>query len=105
MANALPRAKQVAVVSALIEGCSIRSTKRLTGVHRDTICKLLVRVGEGCAAMFDQRMVNLGCEQLQIYNFVRRHSTLRTTPAMAAGVEKTMWSVDDLLGESLACAS
>lgn len=39
------------------------------------------------------------------YNFVRRHSTLRTTPAMAAGVEKTMWSVDDLLGEALACAS
>ncbi len=59
MSNSLPRAKQVAVVE-------IRSTERLTGVHRHTICKLLVRVGEGCAKMLDERVVNLGSEQLQL---------------------------------------
>jgi IS1 family transposase len=31
------------------------------------------------------------------YNFVRRHNTLRCTPAMAAGVVGTFWSVGDLL--------
>ena len=31
------------------------------------------------------------------YNFVRRHNTLRCTPAMAAGVESTFWSVGNLL--------
>jgi IS1 family transposase len=31
------------------------------------------------------------------YNFVRRHSTLRCTPAMAAGVEQSFWSVGELL--------
>jgi hypothetical protein len=31
------------------------------------------------------------------YNFVRRHNTLRCTPAMAAGVESTFWSVGDLV--------
>ena len=31
------------------------------------------------------------------YNFVRRHNTLRCTPAMAAGVESTFWTVADLL--------
>ena len=31
------------------------------------------------------------------YNFVRSHRTLRTTPAMAAGVESTAWSMADLL--------
>jgi hypothetical protein len=31
------------------------------------------------------------------YNFVRRHSTLRCTPAMAAGVAKTFWNVGELL--------
>lgn len=31
------------------------------------------------------------------YNFVRRHQTLRCSPAMAAGVSKTLWSTDDLL--------
>ncbi len=31
------------------------------------------------------------------YNFVRRHNTLRCTPAMAAGVEQSFWSVGDLV--------
>jgi hypothetical protein len=31
-----------------------------------------------------------------VYNFCRVHRTLRCTPAMAAGVIDTLWSVDDL---------
>jgi len=31
------------------------------------------------------------------YNFVKRHSTLRATPAMAAGVEKDFWTVKNLV--------
>jgi IS1 family transposase len=31
------------------------------------------------------------------YNFVKRHSTIRCTPAMAAGVERGFWSVGDLV--------
>jgi hypothetical protein len=31
------------------------------------------------------------------YNFVRRHNTLRCTPAMAAGVTQSFWGVGDLL--------
>ena len=31
------------------------------------------------------------------YNFVKRHNTLRCTPAMAAGVASTTWSVGDLV--------
>jgi IS1 family transposase len=31
------------------------------------------------------------------YNFVRVHQSLRCTPAMAAGVTKTLWSIDDML--------
>ena len=31
------------------------------------------------------------------YNFVKRHNTIRCTPAMAAGVAKTFWSVGDLV--------
>lgn len=32
------------------------------------------------------------------YNYVRRHKTLRTTPAMAAGVSSRLWSMEDLVG-------
>ena len=66
MSNVLPREKQIAVLSALVEGSSIRSTERMTGVHRDTITKLLVRVGDGCAAVLDETMRNLPCERLEI---------------------------------------
>jgi hypothetical protein len=35
------------------------------------------------------------------YNLVRRHQTLRVTPAMAAGVTDTMWSTEQLLDAAL----
>ena len=66
MANHLPREKQVAVISALVEGCSIRSTERMTGVNRETVGTLLLRVGYGCAELLDARMRDLGCTRLEI---------------------------------------
>ena len=49
MANILPKDKQIAAIAALAEGNSIRSIERMTGVHRDTIMRLGVRVGQGYA--------------------------------------------------------
>ena len=34
--------------------------------------------------------------QFMYYNWVRIHKTLRTTPAMAAGLSQSHWSVQDL---------
>ena len=31
------------------------------------------------------------------YNVVKRHNTLKTTPAVACGVTSTQWSVGDLV--------
>lgn len=31
------------------------------------------------------------------YNFRRRHQTLRVTPAMAAGVDRRLWSIEDIV--------
>jgi hypothetical protein len=31
------------------------------------------------------------------YNFVRVHKTLRTSPAMAAGIERRLWSMEDVV--------
>jgi hypothetical protein len=35
------------------------------------------------------------------YNFVRTHGSLKMTPAMAAGVERSFWSVADLVEAAL----
>jgi hypothetical protein len=34
------------------------------------------------------------------YNFVRLHSSLRTTPAIAAGIEARLWSLEELLDQT-----
>ena len=63
MANVLPLDKQVMAISALTEGCAIRAVERLTGVHRDTIMRLGVRIGEGCARLHDTMMQNLQAQR------------------------------------------
>src|SRR5687767_13433105 len=49
----------------LTEGMSIRATERTTGLHRDTVCKLVVHFGEACRRFLDQRMRGLAVEHLQ----------------------------------------
>jgi IS1 family transposase len=66
MANVLNTDKKIAVIGALAEGSSIRSIERITGIHRDTIMRLGVKVGQGCTAMMDAKMRNLPCERLEI---------------------------------------
>lgn len=73
MANVLNTDKQIAVVSALAEGSSIRSIERMTGVHRDTVMRLGVRVGQGCASLMDAKLRDLDCHRLEfdeIWGFI-----------------------------------
>lgn len=57
--NILPHEKQIEIIAALCEGVSIRAAERLTGVHRDTIMRLGVRIGQGSARVHDGMMQNL----------------------------------------------
>jgi IS1 family transposase len=73
MANVLSTDKQIMIVGALAEGSSIRSIERMTGVHRDTIMRLGVKVGQGCTALMDEKMRDLPCTRLEmdeIWGFV-----------------------------------
>src|SRR5579862_300796 len=63
--NKLTTEKQVAVIKALAEGNSIRATSRLTGAAKDTVTKLLVRVGTACADYQDRALVNLPCKRIE----------------------------------------
>jgi transposase len=64
MHNTLEDMRRAQIIAALVEGNSIRSVERMTGIHRDTIMCLMVRVGEGCAAVMDREMRNLNCQRL-----------------------------------------
>jgi IS1 family transposase len=63
--NTLSADKKLAVISGLVEGNSIRSISRMTNVDRNTINSLLLRTGEVCAALLDERMRQLPCRRLQ----------------------------------------
>lgn len=64
--NRLSLARRTQVINCLVEGNSIRSTERMTDTHRDTIMRLLVETGEGCAKLMDERMRSLTCQRLQV---------------------------------------
>jgi IS1 family transposase len=38
----------------------------MTGIHRDTIMRLGVRIGQGCARLLDEKMRNLDCNCLEL---------------------------------------
>jgi hypothetical protein len=71
--NRLPVSKRAAVLRCLVEGNSIRSTVRITGVAKDTVSKLLIDAGRVCAEYQDRTLRDLRCKRLQldeIWSFV-----------------------------------
>lgn len=63
--NKLPQEKQVQVLSALVEGASINSTVRMTGVAKTTILRLLRDVGTACLSFHDQTVRHVKPAKIQ----------------------------------------
>jgi IS1 family transposase len=63
--NQLTTARRTQIVSALVEGNSIRSTSRMTGAAKGTILKLLPELGEACWRFHDQTVRGLRCPRIQ----------------------------------------
>jgi IS1 family transposase len=99
MANVLSSEKQATVIGALAEGNSIRSIERMTGVHRDTIMRLGVRVGQGCEKLMDVKMRDLQCTRIEcdeIWGFIGKKKKNAGTKdrAMGMGDVWTFLSID-----------
>ena len=63
--NTLKQDERVRVVAALVEGNSIRSTSRMTGIARNTVTKLLVDLGTACMRFHDANVCNVKVRRLQ----------------------------------------
>ncbi len=63
--SVLSTKQRVQVVSCLVEGNSVRSTSRLTGIAKGSILKLLVEMGEVCAAYHDKHVWRLHSKRIQ----------------------------------------
>ncbi len=85
--NILPREKQIEVISALTEGLGIRAVARITGVNRETVGKLALHVGRGCAELHDRMMVGvrvnrIECDELWAYVGHKRNPQKSPRPSL-----------------------
>ncbi len=75
----------------LTEGMSIRATERTTGVHRDTLMKLIVLFGNACQRFSDERMRGLKLAHLQFdeqWTFVAKKQSRLTIDQRAESSEQ-----------------
>jgi IS1 family transposase len=73
MANKLPLAKRVQILSMLVEGSSMHSIERVVGVSINTVAKLLAEAGEACIAHHNETVRNVKSKRVQcdeIWSFV-----------------------------------
>ncbi len=63
--NRLSREERGRIIRALVEGNSLRSTVRITGFALNTITKLLVELGDACAAYEDVHLRNLTATRIE----------------------------------------
>lgn len=63
--NKLPVETRVQILSLLVEGSSLRSISRVTGVSINTVTKLLVDAGTACAIFHDEMVRNVKSKRVQ----------------------------------------
>ncbi len=105
--NRITQDQQTRVVAALVEGNSIRSTSRMTGVARNTITSLLLDLAEACAGYHDRYVRNLKVRRLQcdeIWNFVGAKAK-NTTPEKKAEGWGDTWTWTAIDADTKLCVS
>jgi len=60
-----PLDKAAKAIELLVEGCSVSTVERFTGLHHTTILSLLVLVGEKCERLLESRICNLPVQDIQ----------------------------------------
>ena len=78
----LKEKRGIMAIKLLVEGCSIRSIERLTGIRRDTVIDLLLIAGERCERLMDRMIQDVPVRDVQadeIWSFIgkkQKHMTL-----------------------------
>jgi transposase-like protein/IS1 family transposase len=58
--------KAALAIRLLVEGNSIRSTERITGIDRNTVMSLLAKAGERCQRLMDEKLRNIPVQDVEI---------------------------------------
>ncbi len=65
--------KGIMAIQLLLEGCSVRTVERITGIRRDSVLKLMLIAGERCEALMSRQIRNIPVNDVQadeVWNFI-----------------------------------
>ena len=86
--------KAVAVIHHLVEGCSIRTTERITGVEKRTILSLLGLVGQRCETLMRDKIQGLHikeCACNEIWGYVGMKARTKVRKALTGKQVGDAW--------------
>jgi IS1 family transposase/transposase-like protein len=71
----LDETKALLALKLIVEGNSVRSAERITGLHRDTIVRLILDAGQKCEALLTEKVHEIPVQDVQadeIWGFVAK---------------------------------
>jgi IS1 family transposase len=96
--NVLKPEKKLAVLSALVEGCSVRAAARMAGVEKKTVLRLLASVGPRCQQVLDEKVRGLRCEAVEcdeLWTYIgMKQANVKDNPNPELGDAYTFVSID-----------
>jgi IS1 family transposase len=97
--NRLSNERRARVIGALIEGNSIRSTARMTGVSKDAILKLIPDMGAACAAFHNAavrgvKVQRVQCDEVWSFCYAKEKNVPVETQGTGAGSVWTWTAID-----------
>jgi IS1 family transposase len=100
MANKLPVAKRIQILSMLVEGSSMRSIERVTGASINTVAKLLNDAGEACAAFHDVtvrgvRSTRIQCDEIWSFVYAKKRNVEDAKAAPEGAGDAWTWTALD----------
>ncbi len=98
--NKLPVATRVQILSMLVEGSSLRSISRITGVSINTVSKLLVDAGKVCSDFHDKHVVNvqsksLQCDEIWSFCYAKEKNVKHASAAPELSGDVWTWTAID----------
>jgi transposase-like protein/IS1 family transposase len=85
----------VKVLQMLLEGMSIRACERITGMKRDTICDLILLVGENCARFMETTIRDVEAKVIEldeIWDFIRLKARTKERKNLIGGDDGDSWT-------------
>lgn len=97
--NSLAPEAQEAVLRALTEGCSMRSTERLTGVTKKSIGRLLIRAGATAQRVLDEELRNLDCADITVLSIRLKRAEREAVDdaAHTDGMKPSAWAREQII--------